>query len=101
MLGHPQAVVDRAISCFSIGARRLAYGLGGHAGNRFGGLRGVAWLTDKGAPAVIGLGIAALGHECLVFKTFGDHHVPQRVDQRHISTWAQRQMLGLAHVRGL
>ncbi|MCY1199487.1 hypothetical protein D9M72_108910 [compost metagenome] len=92
MLGHAQAVVDRAVAAGGVQARRAAHGLGGHAGDFLHRLRRVLGQRHEVAPFLEGLGFAAFGHEGLVDQPFGGDHVRQRRQQRRIGARTHLQV---------
>ena len=92
MLGNPQPVVDGAAATGSVEARSLAHTLGRHAGDSFHRFRRVALLGDERAPTAERARLATLSHEGFVDEAFGDDHMRQRVDERHVRARHHRQM---------
>ena len=66
MLGHAEAVVDRAVAAGGIEPRGLAHVLGRNAGDRLEEFRAVPLVGDEAGPVLELVPVAALADELLV-----------------------------------
>ncbi len=93
VLGHSEAIVDRAIAGTGIQARGLSHEICRYTGDCFSGLGRIPRIRHESLPARERVGLAALGDIVLAAQPFRHDHVRQRIDQRHIRSRAQLQVI--------
>ena len=88
MLGDPEAVIDGAITRFTIGPRGLAYQVGRHPRDRLEGFRRVSLLGNEFPPLFVLRGLTPAFDERFVFQALGHNHMGQGIDHRHVGARA-------------
>ena len=92
MLGHAEAVVDRAVRAAGIGAGRLPNGLRVEAGLGADDLGRVAVVADQRHPALELVPLAAFAHEGFVVQLLAHDDMGDAVQHGNVGAGPQRQM---------
>ena len=93
MFGDTEAIVDRRIPGSGKASGPPAQLVGGNACRGFRRFGRVLRINNKIAPLVKRLGFAALGNEGLVLQTLGHDHMGHGVDESHIASRSDLEVL--------
>ena len=93
MLGHAEAVIDRAIAAGRVEARRGAHVGRGHAGHALHRFGRIARFGDERAPLLERIDFAALAHEIFVDEVLGDDDVRERGDHRDVRAGPELEVI--------
>lgn len=91
VFGDAEAVVDGPVAALRVQPGGGAHLLGRHAGDRLDGLWAVLGARDELRPLVESL--ASRGHERRVGQALGHHHVRHRIDDRHVRSRLQLEVV--------
>ena len=89
MFGDAESVVDGGVASGRKQAGRGANFGGGHTGVGLHCLGAVLCARHEFAPQRVIDGLATLGYECFVNKSFGDNYMCKRVDEGHVGAGSQ------------
>ena len=93
MLGHAEAVIDRAIAACRVEPRRCAQIGGRSAGKFLGRLGAILLFRNEGRPILEFIPVATFAHEGFVDETFRHDDMSERRDDRDIRARPQGKMI--------